>query len=101
MQNFNPARLQVTSRRGNRVSAKNDRIMLTRNISHFKKIRENDQRTEESDDDSDGEMYGERGEVRPGPERGQEGDAVKLRRSARRKVQIERYGNVFPTCTVK
>ena len=51
---FSPERFTVIARKGTRLVAKNRYHMITRNISHFKKVNRYET-TEEEDDYSDGE----------------------------------------------
>ena len=63
---FSPNKLRVTERKGSRITARNGRFVITRNISHFKKVAEVEVEAEEK---SEAEVAGNDDEEEVGEER--------------------------------
>ena len=74
---FSPEMLVVTDRAGSKVTAESQDRPITRNISHFKKI-------VVSDSEGDREPH-----VQSQPQ--------ELRRSVRKRAQVDRYGQLIPS----
>ena len=93
---FSPNKLRVTERKGSRVTARNGRYVITRNISHFKKVAEAETEAEEESEDelesSDDEEL-----VREEEAREEVHAEQGPRRSGRTRKQVDRYGDSFPT----
>ena len=89
---FSPTKLRVTERKGSRITATNGRYVITRNISHFKKVAEVEEESEEEVESSDEEE-----EVREEDAREEVHGEQGPRRSGRTRKQVDRYGDLFPT----
>jgi len=75
---FSTEKFINVKRWGTTIYAENEEHKRTRNISNFKKVRK---------DDSDDEIEPEVNEGKP----------IELRRSARQRKHVERYGQVLPS----
>ena len=93
---FSPSKLRVTERKGSRITARNGRFVVTRSISHFKKVAE-----VETDDEEESEEEVERSddeeELREEDAREEVHVEQGPRRSGRTRKQVDRYGDLFPT----
>ena len=93
---FSPNKLRVTERKGSRITARNGRYVITRNISHFKKVAEVETEAEEESED---ELESSDDEELVREEEAREEVHVEQgpRRSGRTRKQVDRYGDLFPT----
>ena len=87
---FNPERYVVIKRTGTKVVAKNERKIITRNVSHFKKVK-----AELSEDKiSDDEDTTNPNEIRESVEQQRN---IIPRKSQRSRIPVFRYGNPVPS----
>ena len=96
---FSPERFTVINRKGTRIIAKNKRHIITRNISHFKKVPRFETTREEDDDysDSDNEKsYTGRDTDEPETETNEMENNQNVR-PKRSRIPVRRYGFVIPS----
>ena len=96
---FSPERFTVIARKGTRLVAKN-RYMITRNISHFKKVNRYET-IEEEDDYSDGEAKNTNSNVELDLQNREENQQARFRRSQRSRIPIPRFGTLIPSNLIK
>ena len=94
---YNPERFTVVKRKGNRVVAKNKTHIITRNASHFKKVKrfENSLADDEYSDEEEAVDNRERLNEKPGYNT--ENPEPRVRRSERSKIPVRRYGLPIPS----
>ena len=97
---FSPERFTVISRKGTRLVAKNKYHIITRNISHFKKVNRYET-TEEEDDYTDGEAKDTNSNIERDLQNCEENQQARLRRSQRSRIPIRRYGTLLPSNLMK
>ena len=97
---FSPERFTVISRKGTRLVAKNKYHIITRNISHFKKVNRYET-TEEEDDYADGEAKDTNSNIERDLQNCEENQKARLRHSQRSRTPIRRYGTLLPSNLMK
>jgi len=97
---FSPERFTVIARKGTRLVAKNRYHMITRNISHFKKVNRYET-TEEEDDYFDGEAENTNLNVELDLQNREENQQPRFRRSQRSRIPIPRFGTLIPSNMIK
>ena len=98
--NFNPERFTVISCKGTRLVAKNKYHIITRNVSHFKKVNRYEA-TEEDDDYTDVKAKNTNSNIELELPNSEENQQARLRRSQRSKIPIPRYGTLLPSNLIK
>ena len=95
---FSPERFTVIQIKGTRVVAKNKCHIITRNISHFKKVPRYE-KMEDDDEDTDSETKNRDSKIieKSQDEEVENNDNVSPRRSKRSRIPIFRYGTVIPS----
>ena len=89
---FSPERFIVHERKGTKIVAKNQRHIITRNVSHFKKVPTLESNDNDEEDISDDENRTEKKEQ----EKNQVDD-IRPRRSQRSKIPVARLGYAVPS----
>ena len=89
---FSPERFIVHERKGTKIIAKNQQHIITRNVSHFKKVPTLESNDNDEEDISDDENRTEKKEQ----EKNQVDD-VRPRRSQRSKIPVARFGYAVPS----
>ena len=86
---FNPEQLTVDKRKGDTVTASNERLTITRNVPHFKVI--NSEWDHSSDEEQPTGNYGKNRQQTP------VNDVTLRRRSVRQQQPVSRFGNPIPS----
>jgi len=89
---FSPVRFIVQERKGTKIVAKNQQHIITRNISHLKRVPTSESRDKEEEDISDDERRKETKEQGKS-----QVDKVIPRRSKRSRIPISRFGLTVPS----
>ena len=88
---FSPERFIVHERKGTKIVAKNQRHIITRNVSHFKRVTTSESNENEEEDICDNEN----GTEEKDQEKNQVDD-IRPRRSQRSKIPVARFGFAVP-----
>ena len=90
---FSPERFTVIARKGTRLVAKNRYHMITKNISHIKKVNRYET-TEEEDNHSDGEANNTNPKLELDIQNREENQQPRFRGSQRSRIPIPRFGTL-------